>query len=86
MDRRLGSSGRVPALQVQSPKFKPQSHQKWRLGRRNYSGSGFQSIVVESVCEVERLNRSGQEAEGMTVLLASSFFPFIHPSPQPTFS
>jgi hypothetical protein len=28
MDWRCGSSHRVPALQVQSPEFKPQSHQK----------------------------------------------------------
>jgi hypothetical protein len=28
MDWRCGSSSTAPALQVQSPKFKPQSHQK----------------------------------------------------------
>jgi hypothetical protein len=28
MDWRCGSSGREPALQVQNPKFKHQSHQK----------------------------------------------------------
>jgi hypothetical protein len=28
MNWRCGSSNRVPALQVQSPDFKPQSHQK----------------------------------------------------------
>jgi hypothetical protein len=28
MDRRHGSSGRIPALQVQNPEFKPQSHQQ----------------------------------------------------------
>jgi hypothetical protein len=28
MDQRCGSSGRTPALQVQSPEIKPQSHKK----------------------------------------------------------
>jgi hypothetical protein len=30
MDWRCGSSSREPALQAQSPQFKPQSHQKER--------------------------------------------------------
>jgi hypothetical protein len=29
---RCGSSSRVPALQVQNPEFKPQSHQKQKKG------------------------------------------------------
>jgi hypothetical protein len=34
MDWRCGSSDRIPALQAQSPEFKPQSHQKKRKKRK----------------------------------------------------
>jgi hypothetical protein len=34
MDWRCGSSGRAPALQAQSPEFKPWSYQKRKEGRR----------------------------------------------------
>jgi hypothetical protein len=52
---RCGSSGRVPTLQVQSPKFKPQSYQKnkqtknYNLARRQW----FTSIILAAIQEAE---------------------------------
>jgi hypothetical protein len=37
MDQRCSSSGRVPALQAQSPKFKPQSFLLFPPKKRKYS-------------------------------------------------
>jgi hypothetical protein len=41
MDWRCGSSDRVPALQAQSPKFKPQYHQKINKQK------SFRPIVIQ---------------------------------------
>jgi hypothetical protein len=38
MDWRCSSSGRAPALQVQSPEFKSQSHQEKRKGKERKRG------------------------------------------------
>jgi hypothetical protein len=36
MDRKCGSKGRAPDLQVQSPEFKPHSHQNKSTGKNAY--------------------------------------------------
>jgi hypothetical protein len=39
-----GSSGKMPALQAQSPMFKPQSHQKEKKALINYKQIEFSNI------------------------------------------
>jgi hypothetical protein len=47
MNWKCGSSSRVPALQVQNPEFKPQSHQKKRKKERKKSVIGKGLVTVD---------------------------------------
>jgi hypothetical protein len=44
MDWRHGLSGRMPALQAQRPKFKPQSHQKQKQTKQAIVMGGLNSF------------------------------------------
>jgi hypothetical protein len=56
MDWRCGSSTRAPALQVQNPEFKPQSHQKEKEKKKKMFCLFFKLLLrncfgaVECVC------------------------------------
>jgi hypothetical protein len=59
MDWRHGSSGRVPALQVQSPKFKPQSHEKKSTGRQWHTPV----ILATQEAEIRRITVQSQTGQ-----------------------